>query len=235
MDLMIDLETVGKAPGSAILSLGAVAFDRDALYGHPREWRHLPGMIPVFYRRIDLQSCLDMGLGVDASTITWWMEQEEASRQAAWGGPEQARYVGEVLGDFAAWCSQIFQGDWCVWSHGASFDVPIFEAAWARWQGGGFPWHYARVRDTRTVFDLAGFEKSDLERAELAHHALFDAQIQVHNLQRALGRIRNQTSLFETDARALLADLENAGIGGQADSGASMAIQGLRKMLGAAT
>ncbi len=58
--LMLDLETWGTAPGSALRSIGAVFFDLDGKTGE------------TFYRNIDKQSCLDAGLKIDPATVSWW-------------------------------------------------------------------------------------------------------------------------------------------------------------------
>ena len=67
--IMVDLETMGTAPGSAIVSLGAVAFDPVA--GTLGE---------EFYRVITLGSCQRAGLTIDAGTIGWWLQQSDSAR-----------------------------------------------------------------------------------------------------------------------------------------------------------
>ncbi len=67
-NIMLDLETMGNTPTSAIIAIGAVRFDKK-----------IKGK---FYGVIDLESCLEDGLTVDASTIMWWMQQSDAARKA---------------------------------------------------------------------------------------------------------------------------------------------------------
>ena len=67
---MVDLETMGKTNNAAIISIGAVFFDESAVYcGNS------------FYSVIDLRSSLDLNLTVDASTILWWLQQNETARK----------------------------------------------------------------------------------------------------------------------------------------------------------
>ena len=61
-NLMIDLETLGTKPNSAILSIGAVYFDKD-------------GLGEEFYANVDLQDSIDSGFDIDASTVYWWLSQ----------------------------------------------------------------------------------------------------------------------------------------------------------------
>src|SRR4051812_37876973 len=88
--IMVDLETMGTAPGSAIVSLGAVAFDPVA--GTLGE---------EFYRVVSLRSCQRAGLSLDPDTIVWWLQQSEAAR-AQLNRPD-AEDLASVLGWFAAW------------------------------------------------------------------------------------------------------------------------------------
>lgn len=70
MDVMIDIETLGTAPGSVILSIGAVAFVRDRM---PEDWREFSSVISV-------ESSKSCGLTTDQSTIDWWKRQDSYAR-----------------------------------------------------------------------------------------------------------------------------------------------------------
>ena len=67
-NLMLDIETLGTGPNSVILSIGAVEFDET-------------GVISKFYEAIDPESCTDWGLQIDARTVLWWMDQNDAARK----------------------------------------------------------------------------------------------------------------------------------------------------------
>jgi len=54
--IMLDIETLGLEAGAAILSIGAVKFDTD-------------GLGAEFSGEIDLESCQDAGLAIDAETL----------------------------------------------------------------------------------------------------------------------------------------------------------------------
>ena len=64
---VLDLETMGKGPTSAIVAIGCVRVENLAITGS-------------LYRRVRLESALQAGLHVDASTIEWWLQQGEAAR-----------------------------------------------------------------------------------------------------------------------------------------------------------
>jgi hypothetical protein len=165
-DVMIDTETLGTVPGSAILSIGAVMFGPS-------------GLGSSFYAPVLLQSCVDCGLTMDPKTIIWWMGQSDDARAAAFRA--DAAPLIQVLLDFSNWFVE--QRALRPWSHGACFDVPILEAAYKAC----FippPWSFWNVRDTRTLYDLAGVK---VDRSSGTHHnALDDAKAQAEAAAKSL-------------------------------------------------
>jgi len=165
-DVMLDSETLGTTPGSAILSIGAVMFGP-------------AGLGETFYSAIDLASCTAVGLTIDPATVQWWMRQSDEARAAAF--PDDAAPHTQVLLAFQAWVvSQEARYPWC---HGAGFDVPLLDAAYKAC-GLTSPWEFWNVRDTRTLYDVAGVKVD--RKAGTHHHALDDAINQAEAASRAL-------------------------------------------------
>ena len=187
--LMIDIETYGRTPGAAIASIGAVFFDP-----HEDNLNDLPDDIPLFYKNISLDSCLQIGLKTDAPTIEWWVKQGEEARQAL--ETPTPIPVTSALYDFKRfyWDQKEELGrrtSVYVWSHGATFDIPMIAVACNQIGWAEPPWVYYNCRDTRTLFDLAfkgGKPKSPA--SDIKHYALGDAiaqAVQVQEAYRALG------------------------------------------------
>jgi len=171
VDAMIDIETLGTAPGSAILSIGAVMFGP-------------AGLAEEFYAPISLASCTAAGLTIDPETVEWWMKQSEAARAAAFR--EGAEPLPRVLSRFSTWFDQV--GAERPWSQGANFDPPLLEAAY-RACGMTPPWKFRDVRDTRTLYEQADVK---VDRARGTHHnALDDARAQAEAAVIALQRLQN--------------------------------------------
>ena len=171
--------------GSVILSVGAVAFDRDA----PEN----PLLGADFYERLDVQSQLDAGATVDGDTIAWWFRQSDATRDAALERPADP---GVVLGGLAIWMAEVRggsnDGSVLVWGNGATFDVTLLEGLFNLY-GVPVPWRFYEARDVRTVMDLAGVRKEDLGvENPLAHDALEDAKYQARYLTRALALLKRR-------------------------------------------
>lgn len=170
-DVMIDTETLGTAPGSAILSIGAVMFGP-------------AGLGEEFYAPISLASCTAAGLTIDPGTVAWWMKQSEAARAAAFR--DDAEPLAAVLEQFTCWLNLVDAER--PWAQGANFDPPLLEAAY-RACGMTPPWKYWDVRDTRTLYDLAGVR---VDRARGTHHnALDDARAQAEAAVVALQRLQD--------------------------------------------
>ena len=157
-DLMIEIETLGTAPGSVILSVGAVTFDAET--GEFGE---------EFYAAVEPQSAVDLGLTIDVSTLKWWMDQSEEARKAAFSGDEP---LSKVLFDLRLFVLSVEPSR--VWAKPPSFDIVLLESAY-RACAITIPWHYRTPRDCRTLFDLTRATQPDVGTA---HNALDDAKSQ---------------------------------------------------------
>jgi len=185
-DVMIDIETMGTTPGAAILSIGAVTFGR-------------AGLGEIFYAPVLLQSCLDAGLHIDPETDAWWAKQSDAARAAAFRN--DAAPLATVLEQFSNWFNLVRAER--PWSQGANFDPPLLDAAY-RACGMTPPWKYWNVRDTRTLYDLAGVK---VDRSKGTHHnALDDARTQAEAAVKALNILNPDGGRF---AWAVLAESGN--------------------------
>jgi hypothetical protein len=160
MNVMIDIETMGKVPGSAILSIGAVCFGAI-------------GCGASFYEPISLPSCTAAGLMIHADSVSWWMAQSDAVRSAA--TQPDARPLADVLNSFSEWFAA-HSGE-KIWCHAVACDIPILDEAFRACELDS-PWKSWNVRDARTLYDLAGFAAERTRGAH--HHALDDAVSQAN-------------------------------------------------------
>lgn len=162
--IMLDLETMGNGPQAAIIAIGAVAFDESGVIGDG------------FYVQVSLESSMKAGGVVDASTVMWWLQQNNEAR-AAFKGNERAVAIGGALLQFARWFESV---DGCqVWGNGASFDNAILGAAY-RANGSTQPWAFWNDRCYRTFKAL--HNKVPFERVGTHHNALDDARSQAEHL-----------------------------------------------------
>lgn len=109
---------------------------------------------------------------VDPETEAWWEKQSEAAKAALTIDP---RPLDEVLMDFEGWWQANCGEE--VWCHGATFDAPILEAAYAAVFSSEAPWKFWNVRCYRTVLAL-GNRRPDKYLDGDKHNALSDAKAQ---------------------------------------------------------
>lgn len=153
---MLDIETAGSEPGSAILSIGACYFGDD-------------GVGDTFYRPVQLFSSLMAGLTVTTDALAWWRRQSPqviAATQPLQG----VVTLAEALDSFAAF----IDGAAALWAKGPDFDCVVLGAAY-RALGERQPWTFSHTRDVRTIMALAGPVECPRRDGAMEHHALSDA------------------------------------------------------------
>ncbi|MEO5349575.1 MAG: 3'-5' exoribonuclease [Magnetococcus sp. YQC-3] len=172
--LMIDFETLSTDNMPALLSIGAVAFDVYELH-----------TFKEFYRNIDIQSSIDLGGTVSASTFLWWLNQNHEARQkiVKQENPTNIKLVFEELSEFYKDNKVKY-----VWGHGATFDVNIAENYFNKLRI-KVPWQYYNARDTRTLFDLTKITRTKFEGTK--HNALDDAKMQATDVVRCYVGFKN--------------------------------------------
>ena len=179
MHLMIDLETLATTPDAAILTIGACKFDP---HGDDRD--KATRKMPTFYKRVELQSNVDLGRRVDESTLRWWCDQSEKISHEAFA-EENRHELKTVMKEFY----KFGWGTERVWAHGSIFDVVIIENV-CRSIEQAVPWDFWNIRDTRTIFELAEPDMPDLN----GHHALYDAMRQAIGVQNCHRKLTSSVS-----------------------------------------
>ncbi len=174
-DIMLDIETLGTAPGCVILSIGAAEFSATDI-------------LNTFHVHIDPTDSVDNGLIIEPATVMWWFDQSKAAQSAI----TSAKW--ETLLDALNAFIKAF--DWTekrVWCNGAAFDFPILNAAFKK-LGLKAPWPYYNEMDMRTLKGLVG--KDAIQACKvvptIAHDGLADAVAQAKTLQNVFAEINAQ-------------------------------------------
>lgn len=178
--IMLNLETMANTYNAAIVSIGAVLFDEVTI-------------LDRFYYTVDLQSCLDVGLTVDASTIVWWLQQNEEAKKELYNIYHKACIKG-ACENFNTWWTGIkndylpFKEDIFIWGYGSTFDNVILRNAYNK--AGIEPvWEYRDDLCYRTICRLFPFIKY-IEEPIIKHHALHDAEAQAKHLIKVFNELR---------------------------------------------
>jgi len=202
---MLDLETLDTKPGATVLSIGAVLFDRETA---------LCCGNGMFYMEVNIASQLPFHTTVSADTMDFWARTDPEWIEEVMSDAYQAKLkpIGEVLDALDAWIqSHYLKEDFnlgTVWAQGQDFDFPILAELYDRVRDGKknletqsfLPWPFWRHRDTRTAYDVAGFDTGTVERTGKHHNALADCHRQIKCLWMALNNFCPQASDAVGDA-----------------------------------
>lgn len=170
---VLDLETMGKGSRAAIAAIGCVRIEQLTITGS-------------LYRRVSLETSLQAGLQVDASTIEWWLQQDEAARaEIHKPGAIRLESALAALAEFMGH-SPLHQPNKkaLLWGNGSSFDNVIVGSAFDAC-GIQRPWLFWNDRDLRTMLALYP-EAKTLPFEGTKHHALDDAMHEAKQLLMAL-------------------------------------------------
>jgi hypothetical protein len=173
MQIMLDLETLGTTPGSAILAIGAVKFGGGHIHSE-------------FYQRVSLKSCVQYDLKMEPDTVLWWLQQPDEARLEI---TKEGQHLAAVLQSFSNWIYEKVESfvpfieDVKLWGNGAAFDNVLLSVAYDR-AGLTLPWKYSNDRCYRTVKNL--YPDVQMECSGTHHNALDDARSQAMHLMNML-------------------------------------------------
>ncbi|WP_158683462.1 3'-5' exonuclease [Burkholderia sp. BE12] len=175
-DAMVDLETLGTEPFCPILSIGACSFD----FGPDR----VHTCADDFYQAITLDSCLSVGLRIDANKLHWWMEQAPAA-QSVFRDP-QAVALPLALDAFTDWWGS---RPMRIWGNSARRVMGILAAAYKAC-GKELPWTSRAERCHGTICSLSGVNGIPVDRFGVHHNARDVAITQALHLRRVCAALR---------------------------------------------
>ncbi len=182
-NFMLDLETFGKNPDSAFITLAIVQFPINL---------DLIGMIEKgnfsAMRSLSLDIVPHRDATYDFSTIQWWLKQSQAARDSVCNsnGISESEVIEKLDQFMSVSLSEkpLAKKNRTVWSRGIDFDLPILKSAYLRagMTSDEMPWNFWNSRDQRTVVNLG----SRVSRKPLtwmnAHDALHDCYAQIYEI-----------------------------------------------------
>lgn len=186
-NIMVDLETMSTLPDAAIVAVGAVEFDE---FGTGKEFSAI----------IDLDSSMKGGCRIDASTVKWWLQQDDDARAVLY---DPKSTLADAMHDLITF---VADAEWqlnnrsageiptkdrvCVWGNGSDFDIPILANA-MRAVGCIVPWKYNSVRCYRTLSAmLPQVPKPTFDGTK--HSALDDARNQARHASMLLKYLKEE-------------------------------------------
>lgn len=158
---MIDLETMGTGSDAAIASIGLCGFN--LVTGTIDNTAHFI---------VDLQSSIDVGMTIDASTLYWWLNQSDDARSSL--GVEPKLKLHDALLKLHDYIDE----NTIVWGNGVDFDIAILDTAYKQLEL-KTPWGYRNKMCLRTLRHLEGdFVDASEFKTGTHHNAVDDAVFQ---------------------------------------------------------
>lgn len=188
-EIMIDIETLSTRSHACVIAIACIRFDRNE---KDQDLKEIPDK-DQFFRRVTVSSCVNLGLHIDENTVKWWEGQDKEVYSAMFDNPEEKEDIKTVmlaLTKFIEESGSIYSR--CIWSHGASFDIPILSEIYTR-LGLAIPWKYINIRDTRTLYELGGIDlrtSAGVPRCNY-HHPLHDCRTQIWGVKKAVEALKN--------------------------------------------
>ncbi len=176
-DMMLDIETLGTAPGSAIIQVGAVLFSPEM---PAEEWDTFDT------GPITLASCQAVGLTTDADTLNWWREQAPEARVTF---DRALSCDGCHIVNALQALASVYPPGASVWSNGANFDGVLVREAMRR-ASVACPWNYYDERCHRTMKKEWSEVPSEVFKG-VKHSALDDARHQAEHLAAIWEHVEN--------------------------------------------
>jgi hypothetical protein len=183
-DIMVDIETLGTEPDSAIISIAAVSFDlRTGAIGEK------------FLVNIDVKSNVEAGRKVNPDTLAWWIDNF-GDVFAKWCNEDKVP-LSVALIDFAGWLHEQV-GDlksYQIWGNSNRFDLGILADAYNH----NNPWHFRGERDVRTLemfdeYSTKSFIKEEFKnKGEDLHNPLTDCLIQIAYCSKIYNNLKPQS------------------------------------------
>lgn len=180
LHFMLDIETLATTKRAAIVSIACVAFDLTGYHQH-------------YYQRVNLESCLQVGLDIDTSTLNFWLQESDSARAELTHPDRQdihptlERLHSWMLNNIdAAGHSQL-----AVWGKGSDFDNAILESAYKACHL-PLPWSHTQNRCFRTLKALfPHINPPAVTEDHVPHHALHDATHQAHHAIAILSSLKS--------------------------------------------
>ena len=175
--IMIDIETMGNTSYSSVLNIGAVEFNIET------------GEIgKAFEVDINFKSCLDLGLGVNADTILWWMAQSEASRKRIIDGQKKAVDVYMAMHNFRVFVNSCGGKDVFIWGNSPRFDLGLLQNIYTKINS-EIPWNFRNERDIRTLVSFKPEIKANSVSQGIEHNGIDDCRFQIDYVVRTYNAV----------------------------------------------
>lgn len=188
IDVMTDIETLGKTADCQIIQIAAVAFDIRT--GNTLE-------------KINIPICCEPQMIVDANTLKWWLKTDkDLLVKLLEEGDKNQETEREALCEFKSWLEELPEKygldikDLYLWGNGILFDNRLIKEKMEKYKL-TYPIFYRNDRDMRTIVECAALKngqtseefRNTVGRIGTAHDAFDDVLTQIQVVSRAFNEV----------------------------------------------
>ena len=157
IDITFDFETCALCPTAAVMSIGAVVWNRD---GEDTPFLENSAAVkyPTFLAHVDLRSMFIDGFTFDASTAKWWSERSDEAKAAVLEYDSEdvpCAPIQNVIMDFFQWIDDVKKAcnasEVNLWCQGTDFDIAILRNICNKYHI-ELPIKHTNFRDHRTFY-----------------------------------------------------------------------------------
>ena len=170
--IMVDIETLSTKTNAVITQIAMVRFC-------PKTG----DIFDTISYDINIQSCLDIGLTVDANTLNFWFSQSKEAQQRALNFEADTKHIKEVMESVNSFISRCGK-DIRMWGKGPSFDLTKLDYI-NELLGFEKPWKFWLERCVRTMIADVDSART-LDFVGVPHVALDDCIHQINQIKQAL-------------------------------------------------
>lgn len=157
LDITFDLETCSLCPTAAVMSIGAVAWDRNG-EGSPFIYDEKGSDYNSQYNvHIDMRRMIVDAFTIDPDTQNWWSQQSNEAKEAVLDSDECAPCTDiiDAIRDVFSWINDLKEENGYdtvnLWCQGSDFDIAILRNICYKYKI-NIPVKYTNFRDHRTFF-----------------------------------------------------------------------------------
>lgn len=188
-NIIFDIETLGTAQNTCILTLAAIPFDLNTRDSFDEL------LDRGFYCKLDVKDQMKNGRTYDEKTLKWWKEQSLEARQMNLLPTEQDLLPAEALTKLNNFIEPLYDENTILWCRGLDFDKPKLEHIYSQYEIEMFL-RWWKWRDIRTFVDcLTGSidGKYPFKTPEnfIAHNCLYDCVKDVMCMQEIWSKRNN--------------------------------------------
>lgn len=158
-NIMIDIETVSTKMNSAVIQVAMLRFDWEG---------NISDEITL---ELALDEQIHKGLDINSGTLSWWLDTN----------PDHLKHLlnnGQNVDSILNIIKKYITFEDYLWCH-ATFDIPVLNNLFSTYNC-KIPWAFKKVRDIRTLVDLANLDLTQYNwDQEKTHDALDDCRFQV--------------------------------------------------------